>query len=158
MSIVAAGLIFSASGHAAVPVDPSAHHPAAGETAGATNMGDSDATMSRMDEHINRMHEMHVKLTAATTPAVRDALRAEHMQTMQDGMDMMGTMMAKKEMAGMKGMPGMGMSGMGKSGDSNAAMPAEMAMHHSMMQKHMQMMHSMMQLMIDAMPQPNSGS
>jgi hypothetical protein len=149
--IAAAGLIFSASGHAAAPVDPSADRTAASEAAGAMNMGDSDAAMARMDEHINRMHEMHTRMSAAKTPAERSALMAERMKTMQDGMDLMRGMMAQDKMPAMKGM-----RGRGNAGDGEAPMPAEMAMHRSMMQKHMQMMHSMMQLMIDAMPQPSS--
>jgi len=156
--IVAAGLAFSASGYAEAPVDPSTHRPATDAATGATTMGDADATMARMDAQIKLMQEMHAKMTAAKTPAERKALMAEHMKTMQGGMDMMGSMMAQDKMAAMKDKPGMGMSGMGKSGDGKAPMADKMAMRHSMMQKHMQMMHSMMQMMIDAMPQSGSGS
>jgi hypothetical protein len=138
--IVAAGLAFSVGSHAEAPAVQSPHHHEAGST------GEMDGAMVHMDAQIKLMHDMHVKMTAAKTPAERNALMAEHMKTMQSGMDMMSGMMAKDDMAAMDGMPGMG-----KLGDSKAPTPEQMAKHHSMMkkhmqmkQKHMQMMHSMM--------------
>jgi hypothetical protein len=38
------------------------------------------------------MQEMHEKMMAARTPAERQALMADHMKAMQDGMAMMGQM------------------------------------------------------------------
>ena len=95
-------------------------------------MGKMD--MSKMDAQMKKMREMHEKMAAAKGPEERNKLMAEHMKTMQDGMEMMGGMGG---MGDMKGLPGM-------SGD----MPA----HHHMMDKRMAMMESMMQMMMDRMP------
>ena len=95
-------------------------------------MGKMD--MSKMDAQMKKMREMHEKMAAAKGPEERNKLMAEHMKTMQDGMEMMGGMAG---MGDMKGMPGL-------SGD----MPA----HHQMMDKRMAMMESMMQMMMDRMP------
>ena len=88
--------------------------------------------MSKMDAQMKKMREMHDKMAAAKTPEERNKLMAEHMKTMQDGMQMMG------------GMGGMASTGMGDMKD----MPA----HHQMMDKRMAMMESMMQMMMDRMP------
>ena len=88
--------------------------------------------MSKMDAQMKKMREMHEKMAAAKTPEERNKLMAEHMKTMQDGMQMMG------------GMGGMAGTGMGDTKD----MPA----HHQMMDKRMAMMESMMQMMMDRMP------
>ena len=98
--------------------------------------------MSKMDAQMKKMCEMHEKMAAAKTPEERNKLMAEHMKTMQDGMQMMGGMggmggMSGAGMGDMKGMPGM-------SGDMGA--------HHQMMDKRMAMMESMMQMMMDRMP------
>jgi hypothetical protein len=85
--------------------------------------------LSKMDAQMKKMREMHDKMAAAKTPDERNKLMAEHMKTMQDGMQMMG---------------GMGGSGMGDMKD----MPA----HHQMMDKRMAMMETMMQMMMDRMP------
>ena len=100
-------------------------------------MGKMD--MGKMDAQMKKMREMHEKMAAAKTPDERSKLMAEHMKTMQDGMQMMGGMggMGGAGMGDMKGMSGMG-------GD----MPA----HHQMMDKRMAMMESMMQMMMDRMP------
>ena len=51
------------------------------------------------------MKDMQQKMMTAKTPAERQALMADHMKVMQDGMAMM------KEMhGGMQGMQGMGMT------------------------------------------------
>ena len=71
-----------------------------------------------------------------------EALMAEHMKAMQDGMKLMEGM-AKPGMAGMAGMAGM--KGMG-------GMSAEMNAHHAMMEKRMTMMQTMMKMMMDCMP------
>ena len=107
-------------------------------SASAQGMAMPDQTakmdMSKMDAQMKKMREMHQKMVAAKTPEERNKLMAEHMKTMQDGMEMMGGMGG---MGDMKGLPGM-------SGD----MPA----HHHMMDKRMAMMESMMQMMMDRMP------
>ena len=88
--------------------------------------------MSKMDAQMKKMREMHEKMAAAKTPEERNKLMAEHMKTMQDGMQMMG---------GMGGMAGTGMGDM-----------KDMPAHHQMMDKRMAMMESMMQMMMDRMP------
>jgi hypothetical protein len=92
--------------------------------------------MAMMDKHMQAMREMHDKMARARTPEERNALMAEHMKLMQDGMSMMGGMGP----GGMKGMGGMG------------AMSGDMAGHQQMMEKRMEMMQSMMQMMMDRMP------
>ena len=76
------------------------------------------------------MREMHDKMMAAKTPEERNALMAERMKTMQDGMAMMKDM-SSGGMAGMKG-------------DGSA--------RHQMMEKRMEMMEAMMQMMMDRPP------
>ncbi len=92
--------------------------------------------MGKMDAQMKKMREMHEKMAAAKTPEERNKLMAEHMKTMQDGMQMMSGM-GGAGMGDMKGMPNM-------SGDMGA--------HHQMMDKRMAMMESMMQMMMDRMP------
>jgi hypothetical protein len=87
--------------------------------------------MGKMDAQMKKMSEMHDKMMAAKTPEERNKLMAEHMKTMQDGMQMM------------KGMGGMGGPGMGDK---------DMSAQHPMMDKRMAMMESMMQMMMDRMP------
>ncbi len=90
--------------------------------------------MTRMDAHISSMQEMRRKMMAARTPEERNALMAEHMKTMREGMAMMNAM-SSGGMGGMKG-----------------AMAPDMAMHHQMMEKRMAMMGEMMQMMMDRLP------
>ena len=97
----------------------------------------SQENMAGMDAQMKTMHEMHIKMMNARTPAERQALMADHMKAMQGGMGMM------------KGMPGMaGMAGMG----DPKSMSPEMAQHHKMMMKHMEMMKMMMDMMAQRMP------
>ena len=97
---------------------------------------------AHFDAQTKAMQAMHEKMMAAKTPEERNAMMAEHMKSMQDGMKMMEGM-AKPGMAGMQGMGGMqGMAGMS----------AEMSAHHAMMEKRMAMMQTMMKMMMDRMP------
>jgi hypothetical protein len=100
-------------------------HTAAGHAAPA-GMADH---MAMMDAHMKAMREMHDKMSSARTPDARQALMAEHMKLMHEGMGMMGGM----GMGAMKG-------------------PADMPARQQMMEKRMEMMHSMMQMMMDRMP------
>ena len=131
----------------AVQQDPHAgHHPAAVALAPAPAPAPAASTaaaeqpgtdMTRMDAQMQAMKAMHEKMMAAKTPAQRKALMAEHMKTMQDGMNMMNDMPSG----------GMGMMGeMPKGGMGD--MKCDMA-SHKMMEKRMQMMQSMMQMMMD---------
>jgi hypothetical protein len=110
---------------------------------GMSGMG-APSPMAAMEPRMKAMQEMHQKMMGAKTPAERQALMADHMKAMQDGMAMM------KEMpAGMGGMGGMqGMAGMG----DGKGMPADMAKRHQMMADHMAMMQMMMDMMADRMP------
>lgn len=106
-------------------------------------MGDAVASMpvAAMEPRMKAMKDMHQKMMNAKTPAERQALMADHMKAMQDGMAMM------KEMhGGMQGMQGMGGMGDGK------GMPADMAKRHQMMTDHMGMMQMMMAMMMQRMP------
>ncbi len=78
------------------------------------------------------MQEMHQKMAAAKTPEERATLMKDHMQTMQDGMGMMGQMHGG--MMGGKGMDG------GK---------GQMPMTPEWMKRRMDMMEMMMQMMMD---------
>ena len=112
-------------------------------------MGKMD--MGKMDAQMKKMREMHEKMAAAKTPDERNKLMAEHMKTMQDGMQMMGGMGT----GGMGGMAGGGMGGAGMGGagmGGNSGTPGDMAARQQMMEKHMEMMQSMMQMMMDRMP------
>ncbi|SCK43463.1 hypothetical protein VAR608DRAFT_4197 [Variovorax sp. HW608] len=114
------------SSAAAKPASPKAQKPAAKSTA---------PTPSQMNMQMKAMEEMHAKMLAAKTPEERQALMADHMKIMHDGMAMMGQMRMGKPGSGMGGMS---MEGMG-------------AMHgdHDMMSRRMDMMEHMMQMMID---------
>jgi hypothetical protein len=85
------------------------------------------------------MREMHEKMRSAKTPQERDALMADHMTAMHDGMGMM------KGMGGMGGMVGMG---------DAKGMPADMSRRQQMMEHRMEMMQMMMEMMMDRLPPP----
>ncbi len=102
-------------------------NPGMGMRAGATAPGYAD--------QMKAMQQMHEKMMAAKTPDERNALMAEQMKLMQNGMNMMG---------GMGGMGGMGAG-------AAAGKPADMAARQGMMEQRMDMMQSMMQMMMDRM-------
>jgi len=110
--------------------------PAAGMPGMASPPAAAADRMAMMDTHMKAMREMHDRMARARTPEERNALMADHMKLMQDGMAMMGGMGS----GGMKGMGGMG------------TMSGDMAGHQQMMEKRMEMMQSMMQMMMDRMP------
>jgi|JI8StandDraft_1071087.scaffolds.fasta_scaffold49220_2 hypothetical protein len=114
--------------------------PAAGMSPGMAHGGTS-MPMAAMEPRMKAMKDMHQKMMTAKSPAERQALMAEHMKAMQEGMAMM------KEMhCGMQGMGGM--AGM----DHSKGMPAGMAQRHQMMTEHMAMMQMMMDMMAQRMP------
>jgi hypothetical protein len=116
------------------------HHPAATATvqvaqasAATPGMGMGKGGMTAMPgqtDQMKAMQAMHDKMMAAKTPEERNALMAEQMKVMHDGMGMMGRM---------------GPGAMG-------AKPGDMAARQGMMEQRMDMMQSMMQMMIDRMP------
>lgn len=130
---------------AEMPAGPSTQ-PAGADTVARPGTAGTPAgeRMAMMEPSMTFMREMHDKMMQARTPEERNALRAEHMKAMQEGMVTMNRMGA----GGVKGMHGMG--GM----PDSAATPTDMAMRQRMMEKQMEMMQSMMQMMMDQMPQP----
>ncbi len=111
-----------------------AHHPAGSASAAASKSMPAKTTpeMARMANQTKAMQEMHAKMMAAKTPEERNALMAEHMKTMQDGMSMM---------QGMGGMTG------------PKSPPTDMTQRQSMMEQRMDMMQTMMEMMVDRLPQ-----
>lgn len=98
----------------------------------AMGMGGMAAAPGYADQ-MKAMQQMHEKMLAAKTPAERNALMAEQMKLMQNGMNMMG-----------------GMGGMGAGAAPGKS--ADMATRQGMMEQRMEMMQSMMQMMMDRMP------
>ena len=95
----------------------------------------SAAPMPGMQDRMKAMHEMHDKMMNAKTPAEREALMAEHMKSMQGGMDMMKRMGCMTPMGA-----GAGMSG------------GNMAQKQQAMEGCTQMMQMMMEMMGQRMP------
>lgn len=117
--------------------------PGATDAAPAAGMSHRGAPkpMAAMEPRMKAMKDMHQKMMAARSPAERQALMADHMKAMQEGMAMM------KEMhGGMQGMGGMGAM------DHSKGMPAGMTQRHQMMTEHMAMMQMMMDMMMQRMP------
>ena len=111
--------------------------------------------MQAMDTKMKAMREMHEKMAKARTPEERNALMAEHMKTMHEGMEMMH---GPQGMGGMQGATGMhGMHAAPLAAGASGPRPGMMMRHsmrqrHEMMEKRMDMMHMMMQMMLDRMP------
>ncbi len=85
------------------------------------------AAMPGYAEQMKAMRDMHDKMAAARTPEERNALMAEQMKLMQDGMRMMG--------------------GMGP-GSMMGSKPGDMVARQGMLEQRM----DMMQMMMDRMP------
>lgn len=107
-----------------------AHHPAGAASAALpappTSKPAGMPDIAMMDRHMKAMQAMHEKMASAKTPAERQALMAEHMKLMHEGMSMMGGMAPGKA-------------------------PANAAERQQLMDKRMDMMQSMMQMMMDRM-------
>ncbi len=107
-----------------------AHHPGGAASAAPASPQAKPrigVDRSAMQQQMNAMADMHARMMAAKTPEERNALMAEHMKTMQEGMAMMQRM-----------------AGSGSKMDP--------AMRQQMMEMRMDMMQSMMQMMMDRMP------
>lgn len=102
------------------------HHPA-----GAASAPAPAPAGTPMQDRMKAMREMRDKMMNAKTPEERQALMADHMKAMQDGMQMM------------KGMGGMDTKGM----------PAGMAQRQRVMEGRMDMMQMMMDMMMQRMPE-----
>lgn len=126
------------AGCAQIPADTATSQPlGVGPTRGVVEAR-ADDRLAMMDSHMRAMRDMHERMRAGS-PDQRQALRAEHMKVMQDGMTMMGGMGHAGERRGMRGMHGTG------------AMHGETLQRQQMLEKHMEMMQSMMQMMVDQM-------
>lgn len=96
----------------------------------------SAAPMPGLQDRMKAMQAMHDKMMNAKTPAEREALMAEHMKSMQGGMDMMKRMGCMAPMGAGAGM----MSG------------GDMAQQQQSMAGCAQMMQMMMEMMGQRMP------
>lgn len=166
-ALVVAGI--GATALAATEAEHESHHPA-----GVTPSWVSPPIPSRgganvqsMNDQMKKMHEMHSKMMAATTPEARQALMAEHMKTMQEGMSMMNMMApgngagmgAPGSMAGMTGAQSGAKNDRTKDGEAQGAASGKSAegaanplvARQQMMEQRMDMMQSMMQMMMDRM-------
>jgi len=133
--LAAASLLTSGSALAQSGQDHAVHHPASAASASAAKAARpgkpkapaaaSESTAMQMDAQMQSMREMHDKMMATSSPEERQALMADHMKAMQDGMAMMGRMQA--------GPGGCAMSGS----------------QHEMLERRMDMMQMMMQMMMD---------
>ncbi len=153
-------LLASAALSACAQVGPKAHsdhHPAGSPLPVASN-APAPAGTDAYAEQMARMQDMHRRMQAATTPAQRNALMAEHMQLMHSGMAMMGRMgpASGEGQAGSGGTQG-GMHG-GMHGGGPGGMQGGMHGHmhgggmmgmHAGMERRMAMMEMMMQMMVD---------
>lgn len=113
---------------AADAADHTEHHPEAtsSKVAPQNSPKTSSVQMAKMDAQMKAMRDMHEKMMNAKTPEERNALMAEHMKTMQDGMSMMNGMMGNRT-------------------------SGKQTMSPQEMQKQMEMMQTMMQMMMDRM-------
>ena len=80
--------------YAQTAVEHTQHHPAAPAKSNpkAATKAEQVAAMAGMDKQMDAMRDMHDKMMAAKTPDERNALMADHMKSMKDGMSMMGNM------------------------------------------------------------------
>lgn len=97
--LLAAAMVLSACAATQPDKDHAAHHPP-GAAAPSTS-----PSPAQVDEQMKAMRAMHDKMMSAKTPDERQALMAEHMKAMRDGMSMMCEMAEmKKRCMGMKDM------------------------------------------------------
>lgn len=89
------------------------------------------ATTPAMQERMNNMQVMRDRMSSAQSAAERQALMAEHMKAMQEGMESM------KMMDGMQGM---------------AQAPMDFSRHQQQMETRLDMMQTMMEMMMQRMP------
>lgn len=92
LSVVAFAPACTATGHVHPPSPSASAAPVPVAAAG---------TPASSDPRMKAMQEMHQKMRAATTPAERQALMAEHLKALQGGMAMMKEMHAKHAGGGM---------------------------------------------------------
>ena len=154
LSIFLASLFALPMTQAADEDDHSAHHPDADQQQAAPAPDEKAAgmAMGKMRENMKKMQEQMQKIHATTDPAERRKLMKEHMQSMQEGMKMMGRMgggmkggdmmaKAKKDQGGSMMEDG--------GGDKGGMMGGMMMKKHKKMEDRMDMMQMMMEQMIE---------
>jgi hypothetical protein len=112
------------------------HPPSASATAKKAEPTESVDGKAKMDAPMKAMREMHEKMMSVKTPEERQALMADHMKAMRDGMAMMNGMMGDRTP--------------GKAPIAPDATQKQM----DMMRKQMDMMQAMMQMMMDRLETP----
>lgn len=111
-----------------------------------TAAGGAGPYMAATDEEMRAMQATHEKMVKAKSPQERDALMAEQMKTMQDGMARM------TQMSGMSGIiQGQPVAKGRMEGKGGMATPGHMAEYRQMLEKRIDMQQSMMQMMMDRM-------
>jgi hypothetical protein len=149
LSIFLASILAVPIAQAADEDDHSAHHPDADQQQAAPARDDKAAgmTMEKMRDNMKKMQEQMEKIHATTDPAERRKLMQEHMQSMQEGMKMMGRMGG--------GMKGGDMMAKAKKDQAETMMDAGdgMGMCMMMMKKHksVESRMDMMQMMMEQM-------
>jgi len=149
LSIFLASILAVPIAQAADEDDHSAHHPDADQQQAAPARDDKAAgmAMGKMRDNMKKMEEQMEKIHAATDPAERRKLMKEHMQSMQEGMKMMGRMGG--------GMKGGDMMAKAKKDQAETMMDAGdgMGMCMMMMKKHksVESRMDMMQMMMEQM-------
>ena len=108
----------------------------------------NSSNLGRMDAHMKRMQELHVKLTDAKTPEERQKLMDEQRREMHEGMAMMQAMPHD----------GSAMGGAGGGMKGYTGKPVDQKMQMQMMERRMDMMQAMMQTMMDQQGASASGS
>ncbi len=143
----AAALSLTCIAAAQTAADHTQHHPAPASAAApaATPPTEQAPTampqmQQHMREHMVTMQTLHKRFAAAQTPAEREALMADHMKAMQEGMD------RRKHRSGMGGLGSRG--GKARAG----AAPMDPAQHQPSMELCMGMMQNMMDMMAQRMP------
>ena len=101
LAVAIAGMSTLSLGQApATEQDHAAHHPAGASAPPASKAPaikpQKAASTPASDVTMKSMREMHDKMMAAKTSEERQALMADHMKAMQDGMAMMGQMKGEK--------------------------------------------------------------
>ena len=126
---------------AAQPPGQSSGITGGGMTGGGMMMSDGD--MQRMQDQMRKMQIQMDEIRRTTDPKKRDRLIDEHMQSMQEGMEMM------RGMGGgmMQGMMGGGMHSGNPMQGGNMSKTDDMMGRMDMMEKRMDMMQMMMEQM-----------
>lgn len=151
MTALAAALAFATPAFA-----DDAHHP---ETApGAKSVPAQPAaknptqTVQKMQNNVKKMPPQLDRIAKAKTDEERQKAMAEHMQTMQENMQMARSMQADMMSCPMMKGSMMGKGGMGMM--EHGAKPEGAADHIQQMEARMDVMQDMMKTMMDRMPAP----